>query len=156
MKTQPSNHADKNSPNMQTKPDSNPPKPPKKPLTSTIGCTCKKSKCLKLYCQCFASSSVCADKCVCLSCENKQGNEEKIKAAKNAILERNPRAFKAKFKQEVDGGGNVRGCGVENSGDAAERGRANGSISLTHPFAIGPNRSYDEYMRHGLNLRKYD
>ena len=76
---------------------------------SSSGCTCKKSKCLKLYCQCFASSVRCSEeKCVCVSCENKVGNEKKIQAAKNVILERNPRAFEDKFRRETTGsrGGN--------------------------------------------------
>jgi len=67
--------------------------------TSTTGCTCKKSKCLKLYCQCFASSFLCnLEKCKCIACENKVGNEKEILAAKNLILERNPSAFEDKLK----------------------------------------------------------
>lgn len=69
---------------------------------SSSGCTCKKSKCLKLYCQCFASSATCVkEKCVCVSCENVVGNEAKVTAAKNIILERNPRAFEDKFGNET-------------------------------------------------------
>lgn len=69
---------------------------------SSSGCTCKKSKCLKLYCQCFASSATCVkEKCVCVSCENVVGNDAKIAAAKNVILERNPRAFEDKFGNET-------------------------------------------------------
>jgi hypothetical protein len=95
----------------------------KPPNSSTAGCTCKKSKCLKLYCQCFASSVLCdVDKCVCISCENKIGKEEEIAAAKNVILERNPRAFEDKFRSESTSGGNRdsvmmaqnRGAGVHN------------------------------------------
>ena len=31
-------------------------------------CTCKKSKCLKLYCQCSSSSGLCGNICQCVSC----------------------------------------------------------------------------------------
>jgi len=65
------------------------------------GCTCKKSKCLKLYCQCFASSSLCdTEKCKCLTCENSSGKEEEIENARKVILERNPSAFEDKFRSE--------------------------------------------------------
>lgn len=66
------------------------------------GCTCKKSKCLKLYCQCFASSATCdKEKCVCKDCENLTGNEKEIEKARAVIMERNPRAFEDKFKSEA-------------------------------------------------------
>jgi len=74
--------------------------PPTIHVTSS-GCTCKKSRCLKLYCQCFASSIICnPDKCKCLSCENSPGKEKEIDVARNVILERNPSAFEDKFKSE--------------------------------------------------------
>lgn len=36
-------------------------------------CTCSKSKCLKLYCECFANGQVCGIDCGCKDCCN---NEE--------------------------------------------------------------------------------
>ncbi len=76
--------------------------PRKPPTYSSSGCTCKKSKCLKLYCQCFASSALCnPDKCVCTACENRPGKEKEIEEAKSVILERNPRAFENKFRSET-------------------------------------------------------
>ena len=38
------------------------------------GCGCKKSKCLKKYCECFAAAVFCGDKCKCLHCENYEGS----------------------------------------------------------------------------------
>jgi hypothetical protein len=35
-------------------------------------CTCVKSKCLKLYCECFASGQLCNDQCKCLECKNRE------------------------------------------------------------------------------------
>eukprot|EP00592_Proboscia_alata_P008792 CAMPEP_0194361774 /NCGR_PEP_ID=MMETSP0174-20130528/9367_1 /TAXON_ID=216777 /ORGANISM="Proboscia alata, Strain PI-D3" /LENGTH=1387 /DNA_ID=CAMNT_0039134155 /DNA_START=179 /DNA_END=4342 /DNA_ORIENTATION=- len=88
------------------------------------GCTCKKSRCLKLYCQCFASSRLCKHgsqssnkkvppagrsvddgaingalaSCRCTNCNNLDyKNEERIEAVKR-ILERNPNAFQNKFR----------------------------------------------------------
>jgi len=83
--------------------------------TANSGCTCKKSKCLKLYCQCFASSALCYSECVCVACENLVGNESKIQTARNSILERNPRAFDDKFKREPI----VKGNGLSSVGPGA-------------------------------------
>jgi len=57
------------------------------------GCTCKKSKCLKLYCQCFSASTTCGPKCKCQSCHNTTMHRDDIENARKIILERNPQAF---------------------------------------------------------------
>jgi len=59
-------------------------------------CNCKRSKCLKLYCDCFAFGQGCGPECNCQDCANKEGNEER-KLAIDAILDRNPNAFKPKI-----------------------------------------------------------
>eukprot|EP00011_Vannellida_sp_DIVA3-517-6-12_P005768 CAMPEP_0114613640 /NCGR_PEP_ID=MMETSP0168-20121206/5237_1 /TAXON_ID=95228 ORGANISM="Vannella sp., Strain DIVA3 517/6/12" /NCGR_SAMPLE_ID=MMETSP0168 /ASSEMBLY_ACC=CAM_ASM_000044 /LENGTH=462 /DNA_ID=CAMNT_0001824653 /DNA_START=105 /DNA_END=1493 /DNA_ORIENTATION=+ len=55
-------------------------------------CNCKNSKCLKLYCECFAARMYC-DGCNCLSCMNTPDNAEAVQRAVVATLERNPKAF---------------------------------------------------------------
>jgi hypothetical protein len=35
-----------------------------------IGCNCKKSRCLKLYCDCFAKRVFCGPSCKCVECYN--------------------------------------------------------------------------------------
>ena len=60
------------------------------------GCTCKKSKCLKLYCQCFSSSTTCGPKCKCQACHNTTLHRTDIDDARQVILERNPAAFELK------------------------------------------------------------
>ena len=37
-------------------------------------CNCKKSKCLKLYCDCFANGGFCGPSCSCVNCANKVEN----------------------------------------------------------------------------------
>lgn len=66
-------------------------------------CTCKKSRCLKLYCQCFASSTTCGPKCKCLACHNTTMHGRDIDEARKVILERNPSAFEDKFREEYEG-----------------------------------------------------
>ncbi|ERM98621.1 hypothetical protein AMTRI_Chr05g66610 [Amborella trichopoda] len=65
---------------------------PKKPKQ----CNCKNSKCLKLYCECFASGVYC-DGCNCVNCCNNPENEATRHEAVEATLERNPNAFRPKI-----------------------------------------------------------
>lgn len=55
------------------------------------------SRCLKLYCQCFASSTTCGSRCKCSDCQNHSSHSDAIETARKAILERNPSAFDEKF-----------------------------------------------------------
>lgn len=68
-----------------------------------IGCTCKKSKCLKLYCQCFASKIMCSIACRCIACKNTPQFEAEKNEAVRSILLRNPNAFDTKFKATAAG-----------------------------------------------------
>jgi len=61
-------------------------------------CNCRKSRCLKLYCQCFASNNVCGTNCHCVSCCNSNAHADIRSNAIRLILERNPHAFDSKFK----------------------------------------------------------
>jgi hypothetical protein len=42
--------------------------------TEDLGCLCAKSKCLKLYCACFAKGKYCGDACKCSGCHNLLGD----------------------------------------------------------------------------------
>ena len=50
------------------------------PLTTAIVCGCHKTKCLKLYCECFAEGKYCLN-CSCKSCHNTVDYEEERKEA---------------------------------------------------------------------------
>jgi hypothetical protein len=61
-------------------------------------CNCKRSNCLKLYCECFANGLHCdSDRCNCLSCHNNPLHEKTRREAIEVILERNPNAFRPKI-----------------------------------------------------------
>ncbi|GAX10854.1 hypothetical protein FisN_31Hh062 [Fistulifera solaris] len=66
-----------------------------------MGCTCKKTRCLKLYCQCFQAELYCGSNCRCLNCYNVVAEDAKRKEAIQSILLRNPSAFDSKFKKDA-------------------------------------------------------
>ena len=62
---------------------------PEEPLQPLGRCTCKKSNCLKLYCQCFASSFYCVpNECRCSGCYNSVHYTEVVLRSKEKIAER--------------------------------------------------------------------
>jgi len=77
----------------------------------TTGCTCRKSKCLKLYCDCFARGTFCSG-CSCAGCLNTESNAAIVDAAKAKIRVRDPNAFEAKLVKTEVGEGviHTKGC----------------------------------------------
>ncbi|KAG8375458.1 hypothetical protein BUALT_Bualt10G0102000 [Buddleja alternifolia] len=63
-------------------------------------CNCKKSKCLKLYCDCFAAGIYCADTCSCQGCYNRPEYEDTVLETRQQIESRNPLAFAPKIVQK--------------------------------------------------------
>jgi hypothetical protein len=55
---------------------------------------------MRRYCECFASGRYC-DGCNCVNCCNNRGHEAVRQAAVEAILERNPNAFRPKIQANV-------------------------------------------------------
>ncbi|KAL3681297.1 hypothetical protein R1sor_024253 [Riccia sorocarpa] len=92
-------------------------------------CNCKNSRCLKLYCECFASGTYC-DGCNCVNCCNNVENESIRQEAVETTLERNPNAFRPKIasspsallREREDGsehpvaGKHNKGCHCKKSG----------------------------------------
>ncbi|KAK8695275.1 hypothetical protein V6N13_000441 [Hibiscus sabdariffa] len=62
-------------------------------------CNCKKTKCLKLYCDCFAAGIYCAEPCSCQGCFNRPEYEDKVLETRKQIELRNPLAFAPKIVQ---------------------------------------------------------
>ncbi|CAH8316903.1 unnamed protein product [Eruca vesicaria subsp. sativa] len=65
-------------------------------------CNCKKSKCLKLYCECFAAGVYCIEPCSCIDCFNKPIHEDTVLATRKQIESRNPLAFAPKVIKSSD------------------------------------------------------
>ena len=79
-------------------------------------CNCKKSKCLKLYCECFAAGAYCDD-CNCQNCCNTPSDAALVAATRHQIELRNPQAFADKITED-GGDGEARhkkGCHCKKS-----------------------------------------
>lgn len=75
-------------------------------------CTCQKTRCLKFYCDCFASNIYCSFSCSCEDCANTNATKHK-KMREDALivaLDKNPEKFTLK---EVKG---RHGCNCKRSG----------------------------------------
>lgn len=59
-------------------------------------CNCKRSNCLKLYCDCFQCGIHCSSICNCRGCENVAGNTNRAQAILVA-LDRRPNAFRPRI-----------------------------------------------------------
>lgn len=96
------------------------------PRRKLHSCNCKNSKCLKLYCECFASGIYCSDeRCRCVNCCNNALNESVRARAIANTLEKNPNAFRPKIERSPhydfswDGawaGKHNKGCHCKKSG----------------------------------------
>lgn len=72
------------------------------PKTHIKTCSCKKSKCLKLYCECFANNSKCNEYCGCSNCYNTEAYSDLRELIMKQIKQNNPCAFTSKIKKQGD------------------------------------------------------
>lgn len=75
-----------------------------------FSCKCKKSECLKLYCDCFANGEKCIG-CNCCNCSNQIGNEFVISKTYEEVVGKNPIAMKLNLQKESK----VNGCNCSKS-----------------------------------------
>ncbi|GFS44980.1 TESMIN/TSO1-like CXC 2 [Actinidia rufa] len=85
-------------------------------------CNCKKSRCLKLYCDCFAAGLYCVESCACQECLNRPEYEDTVLDTRQQIESRNPLAFVPKIiKRFLDSPENSNGEDGNNSTPSSAR-----------------------------------
>ena len=78
-------------------------------------CTCKKSKCLQRYCECFRSKGFCSGACSCTDCFNAPAFEDIRDQFFREQLERNPQSFSSKIVAFSTVRVNSKGCNCKKS-----------------------------------------
>ena len=66
---------------------------PLKRAQSESTCSCKKTRCLKLYCECFAKNALCGPECSCKGCKNNPRRAKLRSKAVTKILKKKPEPF---------------------------------------------------------------
>ena len=65
--------------------------------STQMACSCKKSKCLQRYCECFRTRGFCSEACSCSDCHNTEEFEDVRDQFMREQLERNPSSFSSKI-----------------------------------------------------------
>jgi hypothetical protein len=110
---------------VQTAPSPAAPALPPNDDVLVTSCACTKTRCLKLYCDCFSSGFLCGRTCECKdNCSNNEKYEEERFAAIKGVLDRKPDAFNDAIKEQV---GWVEQAKTSTAGK--KRGRPKGSLN---------------------------
>jgi len=105
-----------------------------------VRCNCKKSRCMKLYCDCFKTLGYCGDGCSCVGCSNREDNAPAVNEARESILQRNPQAFSEKISTGMDTGDALLGDGFgSGSGNLGINSGGGGGIFLQAQHRRGCN-----------------
>ncbi|KAG1671380.1 hypothetical protein FOA52_011877 [Chlamydomonas sp. UWO 241] len=80
----------------------------------TRHCNCKKSQCLKLYCDCFSSQVFCFN-CACTTCMNTAEFVSVVAEKQAHIRMRDPLAFEKKIQGGLGGAQHKKGCNCKRS-----------------------------------------
>lgn len=85
-------------------------------LPKTHACNCRKSGCLKLYCECFSSGEMCSSKCACANCFNNSASQKIRHEIIENILAKDPHAFNSKYEKNlVNKKSHKKGCNCRRS-----------------------------------------
>lgn len=85
------------------------------PLTEVNCCSCKKSHCVKMYCECFKFGKLCYN-CTCLNCLNRQNFQGLRQHSIQFIKNKSNHAFKNVLERNLTSEKHVKGCKCKSSG----------------------------------------
>jgi hypothetical protein len=69
----------------------------KKKFIKGVGCSCNKSKCLRLHCKCFSKLGYCGPNCGCVDC----GNVPEFNTERNYVIEQTKKIFPYAFESKI-------------------------------------------------------
>lgn len=81
------------------------------PAAAAVHCTCTKTKCLKLYCNCLKAGRFCTSECDCVNCRNKCDSTERRQVLRKLKSGNAFPSLRSKAKKE----GKVCGCTCQRS-----------------------------------------
>ncbi len=115
-------------------------------MTSSDGCNCRKSLCLKKYCECFFTGMLCTPSCKCTNCENYAGSsalaakrEQMRREEENAELAKTMGTVAAQAVRD-------NGADIEEAKRAAEKARIEAE-RLRNEAALMRRQSEEEKAR---------
>ena len=81
-------------------------------ITAVVVCKCSKTKCLKLYCDCFKVGRLCISGCTCTNCSNRSQTDPARMEAMESTISKNPMAFKPRVTEDPSSSakGHLAGC----------------------------------------------
>ena len=70
-------------------------------MSGCTSCNCRRSRCLKLYCECFKNRGYCSADCNCDNCHNTPHYEKEREDTIQLMLQRDPHCFDNHIDKKV-------------------------------------------------------
>jgi len=72
------------------------------------GCNCEKSRCLKLYCECFSKNGLCSKTCNCRDCQNTSQSNVGLQGVSAKSHPARPQQKSERFRPQTSSSGSER------------------------------------------------